>query len=111
MLLSLSFCSGSPCTTNSAHPQCKQIVTGGNTQTVGLSRFSAPGKWMFISAENTRISSELQNLQAIPLYLTFWGSQSGMNGLVRHQFTPFCDYLVARQTRQYATLRAVCDDL
>jgi hypothetical protein len=65
VLLSPSFCNGSPCTTKSAHPQFKQMVTGGKIMTVGLSRFSRPGKWMFISAVNTRTSGDLQNLQPI----------------------------------------------
>jgi hypothetical protein len=62
VLPSLSFCRGSPCTANSAHPQFTQIVTGWKAHTVGVSRFTRPGKWMFISAVNTRKSGDSHKL-------------------------------------------------
>jgi hypothetical protein len=46
-------------------PQSKQIACFGNTQTVGLSRFLSPGKWIATSLLNVLWFLEEHLLQAM----------------------------------------------
>jgi DNA-binding NarL/FixJ family response regulator len=50
---------------NSVKPQSMHTRIFGNTKTVALSRFSIPGKWMFISVLNFCWFAEVHDLQVI----------------------------------------------
>jgi hypothetical protein len=58
---------------NSVKPQFMQARSFGNTQTIGLSKPSRPGKWTIISAPNSSGLSAAHDLQLIsPPYARPW---------------------------------------
>jgi len=62
--LSVSLPNASSANPNSVKPQLAQTNTDGNKRTEGLFKASNSGKWMFISAGNSRGLTDWQFLQA-----------------------------------------------
>src|ERR1700752_824539 len=69
-------------TTNSAVPQSKQIASLGDTQTTGFLIFSSPGKWMPISAVNSRSLTDPQDSHRMPI--------TAFSGVKHQFFTQLC---------------------